>query len=140
VAVDFKAHTITPLNDAVGTGPFCFDGSLGLLSLGSDLGGVVALNTSDASGSLQAITVLRKDSLGGILGNKAVDCADGILVAAIVDWRQEGAPMALLAFDFRAPDMGQTPLHNSTIEIGSGADTSHSIHMLQIADRAHMRA
>lgn len=160
-AVDFKLHTITPINKNIGVGPFCFDSSLGLISLGSTLGGIVVLNTSQflnlssnhygnsnmhenvlkRENQSQQITILRKESLGGIIGNNVVDCQDGILVASVDDWEQRGSPMLMLAFDFKAPKGGQIPIHNSTINIAIPVSKhtaykplQHAVHMLHIAD------
>jgi hypothetical protein len=88
------------------SGPYCFDPLLGLVSLGSSLGGIVAMNTTDGS-----VRVLRQAGLVGIPGDTSVACRNGILAVGVVDFLMKGSPYMLQAYDLLASDQ---PFHNSS--------------------------
>ena len=77
--------------------PFFFEQTVGLVSLGSPLGAIVAYNASLGAGH----RVIRAAGLGGLPGGTAVDCADGVLVAGVVDFHAKQSPMLLLAVDLQ---------------------------------------
>lgn len=91
------------------TGPFCFDPTLGLVSLGNALGTIVAYNSSS-----RTTHVLFSSNIGGLPGNNAFDCSQGILVVALVDFVAPRSPTILVAFDLLAKD-GNYVFHNHTI-------------------------
>jgi hypothetical protein len=88
--------------------PFFFEQTVGLVSLGSPLGAIVAYNASLGAGH----RVIRAAGLGGLPGGTAVDCADGVLVAGVVDFHAKQSPMLLLAVDLQHGGV----LHNATAD------------------------
>ena len=111
VAADLRHGTLTALTGPffeASQGPYCFDPTLGLVSVGSSLGGVVAYKPADKS-----TTVLRKDGLWGLPGDTSIVCQNGILAVGVVDFYATNSPYRLVVFDFLAPG-GDTPFHNST--------------------------
>ena len=73
------------------------------------------------------LNVLRKEAYGGLPGETTLDCADGILIVAVIDFYAQSSPTLLLAFDFVESDAA---FRNNTIL---------DIHELWLADPKNVR-